>query len=91
MEAETHENDKPRRIQGNKAAPHLDVQHGVPYGVPGPPFVRVSEDTDRRVERGEVGVSLVVVGLAPVQEVLARFRDEDLHLRATVSIIQDAF
>lgn len=90
MEAETYENDQPRRILVVRNGRHLDVQHGIPYGVPGPPFVGVSEDADRRVERGEVRVSLAVVGLTPLQEVLARFRHEDLHLRTKVSITQEA-
>lgn len=59
---------------------HLYVQDGIPDSVPGPPLVRVGEDAGRGVERDEDRVGGAVVGLAPVQEVPAGLRDENLDL-----------
>lgn len=59
---------------------NLYVQYGIPDGVPGPPLIRVGQDTDGRVERAKGRVGLAVVGLAPVQEVLAGLRHENLDL-----------
>lgn len=71
-----------RRVDSMGEHTYLYVQHGVPDGIPHPPLLRVGEDPDRWIKRAEGRVSLGVVGLAPVQEVLAGLRHDDLDLRA---------
>lgn len=62
------------------------MQNRVTDGVPSPPFIRVTKYGYRWVERSELRVGGPVVCLASVQKVLARFRDDNLHLRVETKL-----
>lgn len=72
---------KQKNSDNRRREKHLYMQNRVTDGVPSSPFVRVTKHGYPWVERSELRVSGPVVGLASVQEVLARFRDDNLHLR----------